>query len=242
MRIIRDGRRVPKAHLRKIAFVGWIGVLYLAWVVGVDSWERTTFSFQAMSGALPELDPFNQRYVEHPLLTLFHTIPGLLFAVLGPTQFMGVIRRRAPMVHRMSGRVFLVIGITAGLAALFITLRFPIWGMSLNTLIAVGFAAFMVFAFVHAFRHVKARRFAVHREWMIRGFAAGLSVAFFRVVFSDVFPKMGIESFDARWNILMVISWPIVLGVAELWIRATRPKAAARVAPATADEPRPSLA
>lgn len=237
MRVIKDGRRLPTNQLRAIATVGWACVLYLAWVVGVDSWERTIFGFQALAGALPELDPFNQRYVENPRLTLFHTIPGLLFAVLGPLQFMGVIRRRAPVIHRISGRVFLLIGITTGIAAFLITFRFPIWGMPLNVVVSAATSAFMVFAFVNAFRHVKARRFATHREWMIRGFATGLSVAFFRVMLDDVLPRMGVEDFDTRWNLVVASSFPIVLGIAELWIRATRPKV-----PEAAPAPAPAVA
>ena len=239
MRVIRDNRRLSKPHLQKIAFVGWVCVLYLAWVVGRDSWDRTMFSFQAISGALPELDPFNQRYVENPRLTLFHTIPGLLFAILGPMQFMGVIRRRAPVIHRMSGRVFLIIGIASGVAAFVMTFRFPMWGWTLNAGISVVFSVFMVFAFVNAFRHVKGRRFVQHREWMIRGFATGMSVAFFRVALDDILPRMGIESFDTRWNIVVAISFPIVLGAAEWWIRATRPGSKTDAAATPTDEPVP---
>lgn len=224
MRVITDNRRLPRKVLLAIAAVGWASLLYLAWVVGRDSWERTRFSLDALGGALPGLDPFNERYRVNPVLTLSHTVPGLLFAVLGPLQFMGFIRRRLPQVHRVSGRVFVVVGITSGVAAFLMTLRFPMWGMPLNLVISGGFALFMVFAFGNAFRHVKARRFADHREWMIRGFAAGMSVAFFRVLLDDVLPGLGMESFDLRWNTVTVISFPMVVGLAELWIRATRRK------------------
>lgn len=230
MRVITDGRRVPKPVLTALAAVGWLGLLYLARVVAQDSWERSAFSFAAISGALPELDPFNQRYVENPRLTLFHTIPGFLFATLGPLQFMGAIRRRVPKIHRITGRVFLVIGITSGIAAFLMTFRFPIWGWTANASISAAASVFMVFAFVNAFRQVKARRYPVHREWMIRGFATGIAVAFFRVMLNDVLPRLGMESFDARWNTVVWISFPILLIIAELWIRATRPKAASMAA------------
>lgn len=240
MRVIEDDRRLSKAWLQVIAGLGWVCVLYLAWVVGVDSWERTIFSFQAISGALPEVAPFDQRYVEHPWWTLAHTIPGLLFAVLGPLQFLGPIRRRVPLVHRLSGRVIVVIGIAAGISAFVITFRFPIWGMPFNMVVPALASAFMVFAFVNAYRHVKARRFAVHREWMIRGFSLGLAVALFRVLLRHVLPWVGIEDPMTRWNIVVQISWPIMLGVAELWIRATRQKskaAASAAAPAQSASP-----
>lgn len=222
MRVITDNRRLPRKLLLVLAGLGWVSLAYLAWVVGQDSWERTQFGLDAMSGVIPELDPFNERYRTGPVLTLFHTVPGLLFVTLGPLQFMGVVRRRFPLLHRASGRIFLVIGVTSGIAAFLMTLRFPIWGMPLNLVISGGFALFMVFAFLNAFRHVKARRFADHREWMIRGFAAGMSVAVFRVLLDDVLPRLGMESFDLRWNTVVVVSFPVTLGVAELWIRATR--------------------
>ncbi|TVP85329.1 MAG: DUF2306 domain-containing protein [Thioalkalivibrio sp.] len=246
MRVIDGNRRLPRNVLLALSAAGWISLLYLAWVVGGDSWDRTQFSLRAMAGALPELDPFSERYRTRPLLTLFHTIPGLLFAILGPIQFMGPVRRRFPVLHRISGRIFVVIGITCGIAAFIMTLRFPIWGMTANLVTSSAFALFMVFAFVTAFRHVKARRFAQHREWMIRGFAAGMSVAFFRVMLSDVLPLMGIANFDIRWNITASISFPITVGIAELWIRATRkrdrtPREAPADAPGTSAAPAGAL-
>lgn len=222
MRVITDERRLPKPYLQAICGLGWVCVLYLAWVVGVDSWERTMFSFQALGGELSEVGPFNQRYLDNPGLTLAHTIPGLFFVLFGPMQFVGALRRRAPLVHRISGRIVVVIGILSGISAFLMTFRFPTWGMPLNMVVTAVMSAFMVFAFVNAFRHVKARRFSVHREWMIRGFTAGLTVAYFRVMLNDVLPWMAVESFNTRWNIAMPIAFPIMLGVAELWIRATR--------------------
>lgn len=224
MRVIRDDRRLPKLSLQVISGLGWICVLYLAWVVGVDSWERTMFSFQAMSGTLPEVGPFDQRYADHPWWTLAHTVPGLLFAVLGPLQFVGPVRRSVPLVHRITGRVIVVIGIAAGISAFVMTFLFPTWGMPFNMVVTAAMSAFMVFAFVNAYRHVMARRFSVHREWMIRGFTTGLAVAYFRVMLNDVLPRMAVESFSTRWNIAMPIAFPIMIAVAELWIRATRPE------------------
>lgn len=223
MRVITEGRRLPKRYLQAICALGWGCVLYLGWVVGVDSWERTMFSFQAIGGGLPELGLFNQRYVENPWLTLAHTIPGLFFVVLGPLQFVGAIRRRLPLVHRVSGRIVLVIGVVSGISAFLMTFLFPTWGMPFTMVVTAVMSAFMVFAFIKAFRHVKARRFSVHREWMIRGFTTGLAVAYFRVMLNDVLPWLEVESFNTRWNIAMAIAFPVMLGVAELWIRVTRP-------------------
>ena len=196
------------------------------------------FTIQALTGDLPEVGSFSQRYVDNPTLTLFHTIPGLLFAIIGPMQFMAPIRRRIPKIHRMSGRVFLVIAMSLGVAAILMTFRFPIWGMTLNQGIAFSFGAFMLFAFSKALIHVRAGRYPLHREWMIRGFTTGFGVAFFRVLLDDVLPRMGYE-FTPAWNTARVLCFPALLGVAEFWIWATREKSKA---PAASPEMSPSTA
>ena len=117
MKVINSSRRLPESQLKVIAAIGWACVVYLCWVVVVDSWERTMFSFQAIAGNIPALDPFNDRYTANPRLTLLHTIPGILFAILGPLQFMSPIRRSVPAIHRLSGRIFVTIGIASGIGA-----------------------------------------------------------------------------------------------------------------------------
>ena len=131
-------------------------------------------------------------------------------------------------------------GILSGIGAFLMGFRFPVWGFSFNRLISAGFSAFMVFAFVRAFQHVKARRFALHREWMIRGFATGLGVALFRVTMREFLPRLGMVEFDMQWNTVMAISFPITLGVAELWIRATR-RRQAEAAPVSQAAPAPAI-
>ena len=54
LKVINSSRRLPENQLNVIAAAGWIGVLYLCWVIGQDSWERTMFSFGAMAGAVEQ--------------------------------------------------------------------------------------------------------------------------------------------------------------------------------------------
>ncbi len=237
MQIITDRKRLPKNALLVIAAIGWAGVLYLCWVVLNSSIERTEFAIGALMGQIPELDPFNERYRIHPWQTIIHTTTGVIFAVLGPLQFMAPLRRRLPKLHRITGRIFLPAAIFNGLVAFTISLTFPMWGSTVNLFIGVIASAFMVFAFVQAFRCVRQRKFAQHREWMMRGFAIGLGVALFRVLLNDVLPPLGIEDFQTRWNIVTVVCFPIMLILAELWIRATRP--ARPAAPASAAQVQP---
>ncbi len=234
MHIITDTKRLPKPALLIIAAVGWVCVLYLCKVVGVDSWERAQFALATLQGQMPpSLDPFNDRYLAHPWQTLAHCVTGLIFAVLGPLQFVAPLRRKFPLIHRISGRIFLPVGIVSGVAAFAMGLSFPVWGAKHNVAIVVVSSAFMVFAFVNAFRLVRARQYARHREWMMRGFATGLGVALFRVGLNDVLPPLGYD-FNQAWDIVMVASFPLILAAAEAWIRLTRPVRSAPAVPATA--------
>ena len=81
----------------------------------------------------------------------------------------------------------------------------------------------MIFAFVNAFILVRNRKFLLHREWMMRGFATGLAVAVFRAISEDILVPMG-YNFDDRWTIVTLISLPITLGATEFWIRVTQPR------------------
>ena len=223
MKIITDNKRLPRPFLMVIATIGWALVLHLCWRVLTDSWDRADFALDALAGQIPELDPFNDRYTAHPYQTLAHTVAGMVFAVLGPLQFMSPIRNRFPQVHRISGRVFLPFGIMSGVAALIMGLSFPVWGFGFNQAIITAWSAFMIFAFVNAFMLIRNRKFLLHREWMMRGFATGLAVSVFRAISEEILEPMG-YNFDDRWTIVILISLPITLGATELWIRATRPR------------------
>lgn len=222
--IIRDNLNLPKNVLKVIATLGWAILIYLAWVVLVDSWERSYFAIGALAGQIPaEINPFIDRYTAHPVQTLLHTGAGLVFAVLGPMQFMSPIRDRFPKIHRISGRIFLPFAIASGVAALLMGLTFPVWGKGWNQVITTVAAVFMVFAFVKAYLHIRKREIVFHRRWMMRGFAIGMGVALFRVFLEDVLQPMGL-SFNDSWNIVMAGCFPVSLAAAEFWIWATKPR------------------
>jgi len=223
MIIITDHKVAPKPLLLAIAAIGWACLIYMAFVVFKDSIDRTGFAIAALQGQVPaEINPFIDRYTAHPWQTLAHCATGTIFAVLGPLQFAAPLRRTFPVVHRISGRIFLPVGIVCGLYALTISLSFPSWGASSLRWIGIAAALFMIAAFVNAYRLVRQRKFPAHREWMIRGFAVGMGVAFFRVLL-DVLQAQGMAYNDA-WNIGSIVSFPAMLIAAEIWIRMTRPK------------------
>ena len=87
------------------------------------------------------------------------------------------------------------------------------------------FGGLFLVALVKGFLHVRAGRVALHREWMIRAFAIGLSIATMRLIFVPALILVATPT-DAQIAVLSNASFAAAFvphtSVAELWIRATR--------------------
>ena len=219
--MIATNRNLPKIVLQLVATLGWLLVLYLVFNLVNDSWRRAVLAIITLQQGIPEIDPFNQRYIDHPWMTLLHTVPGILFGILGPLQFIPAIRKHAARIHRMSGRIYLLVMLISGTTAVAIVFVFPVWGMLVNRFLMATLGIWMILSLCNAFLHVRACRFDQHREWMIRGFTAGLAIGLFRLVLDDFLLPREIELTTA-WNWSIAISLPIAFVAGELWIWATR--------------------
>ena len=220
--IIRDNLRLPRPVLLVIATLGWLLLLYLCWIMVNDGWRRTYFGIGVLAGALTDLDPFNNRYIDHPYQAIIHAGLGIIYAVLGPLQFARPIRERFRKFHRICGRILVPCAIIIGISSITIGFTFPVFGHPSNKIIVILAGAFMIYAFVKAVMYARARKLIPHREWMIRGYAIGISVAWFRLMLNDVLQPAGLD-FMTSWNIVMWTSFPLFLAAAEIWIWLTRP-------------------
>ncbi|QBI56486.1 DUF2306 domain-containing protein [Streptomonospora litoralis] len=107
----------------------------------------------------------------HFPLLLVHIFTGGIALLLGPLQFFAAIRRRAPRVHQVVGRAYLLAGVLpSGIAG------FGVAVLSTGGPVAAwGFAMLSVFWLVSAGYGVAAARrrdFRAHERWMRRNFAA----------------------------------------------------------------------
>src|SRR4051812_11860692 len=62
--------------------------------------------------------PFDSGFGLHPVITLIHILPGVLFMLTGPLQFMRSVRSRYPNLHRLSGYIFIFSSYLIGISAL----------------------------------------------------------------------------------------------------------------------------
>jgi uncharacterized membrane protein len=181
-------------------------------------------SSQETAVQLAALDDIFARY---PVLTLIHILPALAFLVLAPVQFSQAFRDRHLQWHRRSGRLVLVCGMVVGVSALVMSFGMPAIGGVNQAAATTLFALFFLFALGKAFRHIRRREIALHREWMIRAFSIGLAVATIRPIIGVFFATSlftGLTPYEffgtAFW-----IGFVLHLIAAEAWIQWTRPQA-----------------
>jgi len=127
-------------------------------------------------------EPNNQGFIDYPNITNFHVIPGAIYLVLAPFQFSATLRKRSLNTHRFAGRVLSAIGLVVGATALFLGLIVPYSGVS-EQLVIGFFGVLFLFSIVRGFLYIRSKEIALHREWMMRAFAIGLSIATMRLIF-----------------------------------------------------------
>ncbi len=172
------------------------------------------------AGVVPPVDDISRAYAQHPVPAYLHIVPAVIFMVGAPLQFVPGIRRKHIRWHRRLGRVFLTSGIVAGIFAIVIGIMFPFGGPT-ETSATITFGLIFLFSLGKAFVHIRGKRVAAHREWMIRAFAIGLGVSTIRLwipVFS-IFTDMTFQEF---FGIAFWVAFSMHAVIAEVWIHYTR--------------------
>lgn len=175
--------------------LGWIPSLL--WVLGSLAilsaiFRVATTGYAVFSGVMPS-DPGDMHYVEHPWLTALHVIPGTLFLLLGPLQFVPSIRAHWPRFHRNSGRIFVASGLITAVTAISINIIFPPFGGIFKSLAVFIFGAAQIITLIVAVHAILRRNIVRHRAWMVRAFAIGLSISTMRFYFIPAFLVFGME-------------------------------------------------
>jgi len=166
-----------------------------------------------------------------PFLVVHAATAGIALLV-GPFQFFASIRDNHPKVHRVLGRTYLLAGVLpgslSGIVVAFLTTAGPV-PMATFVLLDVWW----FYSALRAYRAVRARDFASHREWMLRNFAGTFAAVNLRVYLGlfialqlpllDGYYGGDFEPlFDAAYTSAVVSS--IVLNVAfmEIYLRRKR--------------------
>lgn len=203
---MRPSRRLPPARL---AAYGLLMVL------------ATSIGAMALRYALPGqpfAPPLPNLLAQRELLVL-HAVCGGLALMLGPWQFSARLRARRPALHRALGWGYAASVLLGGLASL------PLAAASEGGWVAhLGFGLLGLLwlgCTAVALVHIRARRVAEHRRWMLRSFvltAGGITLRL-QIVLGNLL-AVPLESYYAA---LAWTSWlPQALWL-EWWLRRNLP-------------------
>jgi uncharacterized membrane protein len=170
-----------------------------------------------------EIDRFDERFRDDPLMTMLHILPGGLILLLAPLQFSSRIRQRHIRFHRLSGRVLVASAVVSAFAGFYFGLFMP-YGGARETAAIVLFGAILLAAVTLAVSAIRRGDAARHREWMIRAFAVAVGIATVRVVGMVVdlaLTPAGVGPADV-FVLSLWSGWTVTLLAAEAWIRYTR--------------------
>jgi uncharacterized membrane protein len=215
---------IPNRALTKVL---WGAVIFLAFL-GVAVAARRAVVLLKPGAPKVSRNPaadLDAHFANRRAITLLHVIPGSLFMVLGPLQFIGSLRKRYPVVHRWSGRIFLTASAIIGVTGLAMAAGNTVGGWDEKSAIFL-FASFFLFAIGRALWHAMHREFATHREWMIRGYGVGLAVATIRPIMGIFFATAMVRGHTPQpqsfFGKAFWIGFTLQAIVAEMWVRYTR--------------------
>ncbi|MCU0647015.1 MAG: DUF2306 domain-containing protein [Gemmatimonadaceae bacterium] len=110
-----------------------------------------------------------------------HLIGTVAFMVMGAMQLLPGLRRRAPRVHRWSGRVYLLVAAVLAIGGLYLVwVRGGVGGFWQHVGLSCDALAILACGTM-ALRTARARDIAAHRRWALRLWIAGNAVWFFRL-------------------------------------------------------------
>ena len=180
-------------------------------------------------------EPYNEGFLDHPLITGAHVVLGGIYLAIAPFQFISSIRNRFLDYHRWAGRFLAAVGLIVGASAFFLAVVVPFSGW-FESLINGAFAVWFFFALIQGVLYIRVGNVDKHREWMLRAFAVGLAIATMRLIFVPaLIYTNAVENGGAAR--LSIISFTIALVThalfAEFWIWKTN--IGRTVATATAD-------
>ena len=147
---------------------------WLAGAIGVD----------ASSQRYRELEEDTQyaaaKFNALPYATLLHVLPGMVFLLLAPMQFVPRFRSRS-RVHRTMGYVLLTAALPFGITGLFFSFRDPVFGIVGASASALG-GTWFLYSGVRAYAAIRRRDIDNHRAWMLRALAMAYAIAVIRAI------------------------------------------------------------
>jgi hypothetical protein len=200
----------------------WTGVIVLATIGTAAVTRRALVLFwpEVLAGRNPMSAALDTGFAKHVVLTVVHIIPGALFLLLAPLQFVPSIRTKHLRFHRWLGKILVVSGLIVGTTALVMSYTMNTGGTN-ETAATTLFGILFLFCLIKAYRHIRRKELVQHREWMIRTFGIALGVATTRPIVGMFFAFRKLTPHEF-FGIAFWLGFTITFFAAEVWINYTR--------------------
>lgn len=120
-------------------------------------------------------NPTDMAFALHRPTGLLHIVPGLVMVALMPIQASRRLRQRWPALHRWSGRLFVLVGLSLCASAVVMNIRFPVVGGLLKQTVIYTMCVAQLATMALGMRAIRRRDVSGHREWMVRAMGVALS-------------------------------------------------------------------
>ena len=181
--------------------------------------------YLSLDPAQARIQPMPPHASYYPLLVT-HIFLGSIALLAACLQVWPWLRRSHLAVHRWSGRVYVAVALIASVCVMIIS---PMGLYGANQRVANTMLALLWFGTTLAgYRAIRHRRFADHRQWMLRSFALAFSIVAFRVwmliafaVFvPEIYTGAEVDPADVSQAVGVTswVSWVVNLLILEWWL------------------------
>ena len=167
-------------------------------------------------GALPE---DSLRLATVPVAYFFHSLAGVLFGVLGPLQFVHALRCRFGVLHRLSGRVFVLAGVVLALSGLRLLLQVESIATGLLDSARGVFGLALIAALMLGVAAARVNDTSRHRTWMIRAYTIGIGTGTASLVMFPIYLISGEPVTGLATDVVVVGMWLLNIALGEWVIR-----------------------
>ncbi len=174
-----------------------------------------------VTGSEPAPEPILGNAFASPFLVL-HVVSSIMALLVGPLQFVRLVRERWPAFHRATGRLYVLscaVGAPTGFVLALGTTAGPIAGAAF----AMSALLWPLFTWLGV-RAAVERRFDDHRDWMLRAYAILAGAITLRLMLPAAL--MSGYDFYPAYRLISWLGWSTNLAICEYWIRRNRASAA----------------
>lgn len=180
--------------------------------IGVSLYSAVAYGLLPV-GALVHPD-MKAGFIAHAAAIRVHVFAAILALALGPFQFSARLRSRWPRAHRVSGRLYLGVGVlVGGLAGLYVA-QSAFGGAAARLGFSLLALAWMYTGW-RAYAAIRAGDVAAHRDWMTRNFALTFAAVTLRIYLP--LSMVGDAPFEAAYAVIAWACWVPNLAIAWLW-------------------------